>query len=110
MNTITIEATISRTTEFSNALGIQCYDCISNGKITRFATRIIGTEAEKWRNRLKEDYKIKIRGNIAEVKQSTCGSFIVIYNPEILDVFRLVPERFDEDLDNNGQEQQEVKI
>ena len=107
MNSITIEGTITRVTDFHNALGIQCHDNMFSGKTSRFATRVVGESARKWQGKLKDGYVIKIRGNVAEARSGSCGTYIVIYNPEILDVYRLVRERYEDSPKDNGLQEQE---
>lgn len=93
MNKIEIEAAITRVTEYPNAIGIQCHDNMFPEKTSKYTTRITGAEMEKWKSRLVEGYIIVYQGNIAEAKYASCGAYIVVYNPEIKDVYRLVPER-----------------
>ena len=93
MNKIEIEAAITRITVYPNAIAIQCHDNMFPEKISRYTTRITGLEMEKWKNRLAEGHIVVYQGNIAESRQGSCGTYIVVYNPVIKDVYRLVPER-----------------
>ncbi len=95
MNKITIEATITKLIPNQDALQIQCQDNMFKDKITKYTTRLTSTELAKWGNILKEGNIITYQGNIAETKQSSCGAYIVIYNPKIESVYRLVPERIE---------------
>ena len=95
MNKIEITANITGVINYANAIGIHCQDNMFPGKISTYTTRITGSAMDKWKDKLAEGYIIVYQGNIAEArqsKQSAYKPYIVVYNPEIKDVYRLVPE------------------
>ena len=92
MNKIEIEGIITRTKDFTDALGIMFMDNMFN-KISRYATTIKGAQLKKWNGKLQEGNVVAIQGNIAETKTMNSCSYIVIYNPEIIDAFRMVSEK-----------------
>ncbi len=101
MNTVVVESRISRVVEYKNTLGIFCVDDMFPGKTACFSTNINGEEMEKWKNRLQEGLMIKFKGNITEAKKGSYGAYVAVYNPEILEVYRLVPERIYSPEENN---------
>ena len=73
------------------------------GKKIRFTTRIIGSAFEKWKDQLQEGVIIKFQGNIAEGKIGPCGSYMVVYNPKILDAYKTKLERIEPEKAISGQ-------
>ena len=94
MNTIIIEGRITRLTDHQNALGIQVQEEMF-GNTNKYSTRIIGTSYERWKGLLDEGDLIKFQGSIAEAKIGSCGAYMVVYNPEILDAYKTKRERIE---------------
>ena len=107
MNTITITAPITRVTQYPNAIGIQCHDNMFPEKSSKYSTRITGSQMEKWGKNLAEGYIIVYQGSIAETKTASCGAYNVVYNPQIQDVYRLIPERIAQTAEEHEKKEQE---
>ncbi len=93
MNSFEFEASITHIARKQNYMSIICQNNPFPGKIARFSANVIGTDKEKWGEKLIEGDIVRIKGNIAEAKQNMYGaSYIAIYNPVILGVKRIRTE------------------
>ena len=107
MNTIELEAQIIRIREFQNNLGICLQETMFPGRTTYYTTSL--QDKEKWESKLTNEMTVKMRGNVAEIKQYPYGSYISIYNPTILETCKYVPEHVsywnnETDTANQGEE------
>ncbi len=96
MNRIEIEAKITKVSYYQNGIVVQCHENTFGDKITKYTTRINGAAMEEWQKKLAEGNILLFHGNIAEARCGSCGAYIVVYNPVIKDVYRLVPVRVEQ--------------
>ena len=97
MNTLILKTKISRLINYQNSLGIQFHDSMFPEKTSRYTTRINGSTFEKWKDKLSEGDVVELQGNISEAMTGPRGTFIVVYNPVILDVYKMVLKHIDSD-------------